>query len=193
MTSIFSYVVTHDYGFAPNPYNGVLTLATCKPNIRKVAREKDWVIGTGSVVGVGNGRVVFAAQVSRVIPLDVYGSSPAYIPKRPTTKGEASLSRGDNIYFLDDLGNWKQRRNLFHGPDMKAHDLSGKHALWCERFWYFGDKAPALPARLEPLLKKGPNHKRTDDPDSIGRLEVWLSGFAQGMLGQPFSLKSQKG
>ena len=34
---IFSYVITHDSGFAPNPFGGFLTLATCKPKIRKSA------------------------------------------------------------------------------------------------------------------------------------------------------------
>jgi Nucleotide modification associated domain 2 len=41
--SVFSYVVTHDKGFAPNPYFGFLTLATCKPQIRKSARVGDWL------------------------------------------------------------------------------------------------------------------------------------------------------
>nr|WP_269667332.1 hypothetical protein [Polaromonas naphthalenivorans] len=27
--------MTHDSGFAPNPFHGTLTLATCKPGIRR--------------------------------------------------------------------------------------------------------------------------------------------------------------
>ena len=30
--------MTHDTGFAPNPFFDVLTLATCKPGIRRVSR-----------------------------------------------------------------------------------------------------------------------------------------------------------
>ncbi|MFH1865797.1 MAG: hypothetical protein ABIK85_07930, partial [Candidatus Eisenbacteria bacterium] len=34
---LFSYIVARDYGFAPNPFCGVCTLATCKPKIRESA------------------------------------------------------------------------------------------------------------------------------------------------------------
>lgn len=33
--TLYSYVVAHDFGFAPNPFDGLCTLATCKPDIRK--------------------------------------------------------------------------------------------------------------------------------------------------------------
>ena len=46
--TIYSYVVARDYGFAPNPFYGCCTLATCKPIIRRMAQVGDWVIGTGS-------------------------------------------------------------------------------------------------------------------------------------------------
>ncbi|WP_347927045.1 hypothetical protein [Pseudomonas helvetica] len=39
MSRIYSYVITHDHGFAPNPHGGVLTLATCKPVIRRTAEK----------------------------------------------------------------------------------------------------------------------------------------------------------
>ena len=45
---LHSYVVARDYGFAPNPFFGVCTLATCKPKIRSAAKLGDWVMGTGS-------------------------------------------------------------------------------------------------------------------------------------------------
>ena len=39
MSKGYSYIVARDFGFAPNPFNGVLTLATCKPIVRKGAEE----------------------------------------------------------------------------------------------------------------------------------------------------------
>lgn len=45
---LYVYVVTHDTGFAPNPFHGYCTLATCKPHIRGRAEAGDWVIGLGS-------------------------------------------------------------------------------------------------------------------------------------------------
>ena len=43
--NIYSYVVTHDTGFAPNPFHGYCTLACCKPRIRSRAAVGDWVVG----------------------------------------------------------------------------------------------------------------------------------------------------
>lgn len=45
---LYSYIVARDYGFAPNPFFGICTLATCKQKIRSAANVGDWVIGTGS-------------------------------------------------------------------------------------------------------------------------------------------------
>jgi hypothetical protein len=45
MTRLFTYVITQDGGFAPNPFHGVLTLNCCKPEIRKLAEVGDWVAG----------------------------------------------------------------------------------------------------------------------------------------------------
>ncbi|MGE3595803.1 MAG: hypothetical protein AB7N70_09645 [Dehalococcoidia bacterium] len=40
-----SYKMTHDTGFAPNPFWGCLTLATCKPGIRQTRGPGDWIAG----------------------------------------------------------------------------------------------------------------------------------------------------
>jgi len=42
--SLYSYVVRYDSGFAPNPFGGYCTLATCKPEIRKTAQLGDWLV-----------------------------------------------------------------------------------------------------------------------------------------------------
>lgn len=39
ISTLYSYVIRQDSGFAPNPYYGVLTLACCKPRIRKEIGE----------------------------------------------------------------------------------------------------------------------------------------------------------
>ena len=46
-SQLFIYVIARDYGFAPNPFHGVCTLATCKPGIRKSAMVGDWILGVG--------------------------------------------------------------------------------------------------------------------------------------------------
>jgi hypothetical protein len=48
MSVTLRYKVTHDTGFAPNPFHGVLTLATSKRKIRACRKAGDWVAGFAS-------------------------------------------------------------------------------------------------------------------------------------------------
>ena len=61
---LFSYVVSRDYGFAPNPFYGTCTLATCKPEIRRTARAGDWIIGTGSKMQGREDHLVYVMKVA---------------------------------------------------------------------------------------------------------------------------------
>lgn len=183
---LFSYVVTHDTGFAPNPYGGVLTLATCKPRIRATARPGDLLLGTGSVRAVGTGRVVYAAVISEVLPLERYATDARFALKHPGVGGESWRRHGDNIYSRLPDGPWRQRRNIHHTRDHLERDLSGKNVLICERFWYFGRSAPLLPEALSVLTKQGPGHRCEDSPRLIRRFVAWLAGFPLDVSGSPF-------
>ena len=59
----YSYIVARDFGFAPNPFGGYCTLATCKPGIREGAQIGDWVLGTGSSKMGLNGKLIFLMHV----------------------------------------------------------------------------------------------------------------------------------
>jgi hypothetical protein len=39
---VYSYVIDHDPGFAPNPFHGICTLAGCKPKIRQYTEVGDY-------------------------------------------------------------------------------------------------------------------------------------------------------
>ena len=73
MSKLFSYVVDHDLGFAPNPYGGFCTLAHCKfsssgrKNIVELAKVGDWIAGTAGVgpLNAGHGKLIYAS-VSRI-------------------------------------------------------------------------------------------------------------------------------
>ncbi|MDE5880856.1 MAG: hypothetical protein K2H60_03925 [Muribaculaceae bacterium] len=45
MNYLRCYLMTYDTQFAPNPFYGILTLATCKPVIRRKAEIGDWISG----------------------------------------------------------------------------------------------------------------------------------------------------
>jgi hypothetical protein len=69
---LFSYVVDHDLGFAPNPYLGYCTLVHCKfsdaegrRNIVELAEIGDWILGTdgSNRQSAGNGKLIYLMRV----------------------------------------------------------------------------------------------------------------------------------
>ena len=106
---LFVYVVVHDSGFAPNPFFGYCTLATCKPRIRGTAAEGDWIAGVGSVQRGQEGRLVYAMRVAEAMDFDEYSVDPRFARKRPIRDGDARQRCGDNIYHRDPgSGDWIQ-------------------------------------------------------------------------------------
>lgn len=85
MSKVFSYIVARDYGFAPNPFYGVLTLATCKPVIRKTASIGDFIIGCSNKA-LGN-KLIYMAKVSEILTFDQYWNDPRFAKKKPVMNG----------------------------------------------------------------------------------------------------------
>lgn len=189
---IFSYVITHDSGFAPNPFGGILSLATCKPKIRKSANIKDCVVGTGSKSGIGNGMLVFAGIISEILELADYGNSTIFGFKIPKVRGDWWEKHGDNIYYLKN-SEWVQRRNIHHGLKDMGHDLGGINVLLCRDYWYFGDSAVIIPDHLDAIVKRGPGHKRIKDKALVNYFLSWLEGFPKGINGRPYMEPLNKG
>ena len=162
---LYCYKMTHDTGFAPNPYHDVLTLATCKPVIRRCAKKGYWISGWASNVVQGKDKkytdkaqkLIYLAEVSDVISFEEYWN------KYPRKRQPDQLSNGkkegckscgntilppssnieylgDNIYEPDasETFGFKQHENSHHGEQNKEHDLSGKNVLICENYYYFG-------------------------------------------------------
>src|SRR6267154_5501101 len=70
--SLYTYVIEHDYGFAPNPFYGTCTLATCKPIIREHAGVGDYLVGTGCARRKRRGYLVYFMRVEGVTTYDKY-------------------------------------------------------------------------------------------------------------------------
>ncbi|APG28859.1 hypothetical protein A7E78_14075 [Syntrophotalea acetylenivorans] len=181
---IYSYVLKHDSGFAPNPFHGFLTLATCKPAIRRNARAGDILFGTGSKNTVGNNKLVYAAIVSKVVQITEYDINPKFEVKKPTINGEWYSKHGDNIYSVENA-HWIQRRNPHHNRNDIKRDTSGSNVLICYEFWYFGKSAVTIPGHLQHIIKKGPGHKRISENKEIMQVSQWLHSLPKGINGTP--------
>lgn len=151
---LYSYVVRYDFGFAPNPFHGICTLATCKPGIRKTASVGDWVIGTGSAYYDLVGKLVYAMKISEVLEFNGYWKDERFQIKKPYLSGSLVQAFGDNIYRLNKNGKWAQEvsrhrepRGGIHRKHMKT-DLGGKHVLVGHEFTYWGKSAKRIPKRF---------------------------------------------
>lgn len=122
MNRIFIYPIARDFGFAPNPFHGVCTLATCKPRIRKAAAPGDWVVGMGGTKLKATGRCIFAMRVEKCLSFNEYWSDPEYIRKRPIRNGSRKTMVGDNIYHrIPADGVWQQADSHHSLPDGKPN------------------------------------------------------------------------
>lgn len=192
---LYSYVIARDYGFAPNPFHGYCTLATCKPVIRRVAQVGDWIIGTGSARYNRSGQLICAMRVTKAMSFDDYWADPRFALKRPDLRGSRMRAFGDNIYHHDKNGDWKQEDSHHSLPGGAVNlvnlrdDTQTDRVLISEEFWYFGRDAPLIP---EQFRGKGPDdicahrgHKVNFAPGIVDRFLVWVRGHEQGCTGRP--------
>lgn len=167
--TIRSYVITHDFGFSPNYSEPALTLACCKPGIRKSANVGDWIVGTHSTAR-GNWRMIcYAAKVNEITDFDSYYQNPDFASKRPR-----SDNSGDAIYRRDGNGSYIQVRNRHHNASEMKTDLKSDRVLICKEFWHLPDGIELPMSIAEKIVKKGPGHRNCSDPAVIDALEVFL-------------------
>lgn len=176
------YVVDRDFGFAPNPFHGCCTLATCMPRIRAKAQIGDWVIGMGGRRLRATGRCIYAMQVTEDLSFDEYWANEKYFDKRPVRNGSRAMMVGDNIYHRDQTsGLWKQLDSHHSHPDGTLNplnvdkDTSANRVLISRDFFYFGRMAPTVPQGLLEALgyKNGIGH-RVFEYSQCSALIEWL-------------------
>lgn len=153
--TLYSYVVKHDTGFAPNPFHGYCTLACCKPVIRRTAQKGDWVVGL-TPKEYGN-RIVYLMRVDEEpISYAEYWHDKRFKAKRPRYNDGIVSKCGDNIYEPQGAG-YRQLQSAHSDgvrehAENKRHDLRGKQVLISKTFAYFGSKGRELPRELRALV-----------------------------------------
>jgi len=192
---VYSYVIEHDLGFAPNPFHGPCTLACCKPDIRKAAEIGDLIIGTGAAATGLAKHMVYWMRVHDIIDFDRYRADPRFRSKRPDMAAPGKVERfGDNIYGRDPLsGAFVQDFSFHSNPDGSCNEKNLKRdtgkterILVARDFAYFGVAAPEIPTGLRDFIKKGPGHKCRFPPDRVDAFAAWLASQpARGYIDKP--------
>lgn len=198
---VYSYLIEHDLGLAPNPFGKYCTLAVCKPEIRKSKRLAvgDWVIGTGSkALEDTTGRklvdkLIYAMRVSEKISLEEYWADARFQYKKPVMNGTLVTMYGDNFYHKDGNGNWIQEDSAHCqldgscNPEHLKKDTRGNNVLVSEHFHYFGDNAPKIPTSLAGICHTTQGQKKITGQLAIDTIEWITANFEQGIHGDPLN------
>jgi hypothetical protein len=169
---LFSYKMTHDTGFAPNPFGHTLTLATCKPYMRKSKEKGQWIAGFTSVElnndPVGEERLVYLMRVGEKLHMRGYFADSRFQNKIPNVNSVNPIERvGDNIYRplvpgATDPSHFEQLINPHHWASDRpcqqhlADDILGQYVLIADLFYYFGSCPLSIPAEYRPRVPQGP-------------------------------------
>ena len=198
--SLFSYVVRYDSGFAPNPFFGFCTLATCKPGIRKHAGVQDWLVGTGSGAASvrRKGSLVYAMKVTETLETAQYWDDPRFQCKKPEMYHNWVAASGDNIYEPIGPSKWRQLNSYHSGPDGQpvaqhiSRDTGVERILVSNDYVYYGAEGPKLPKRFlrggpMQICHAGQNYRRVRDENVIAEFVMWLrSQGHSGYTGKPW-------
>lgn len=196
---VFSYIVSRDYGFAPNPFHGFCTLADCKPVLRRVVDVDDLVIGT-SPLATGQ-RLVFAMRVTEKLRFDDYWSDPRFEAKKPKFDDPLRDAYGDNIYEPLNDGGFAQHKSHHSLPDGSTNlynlnkDTGTNAVLLSDDFTYWGANGPPVPAGLAnfhglDLRAPTQGHVSRFPPDFIDAVADWFNHLPEkGVRGVPAKWK----
>jgi hypothetical protein len=189
---VFSYIVSKDYGYAPNPFHGVCTLACCKPEVRRSAQPGDIVLGLTSK-DRGN-RLVYGMLVAERFSFEQYWHDPRFRVKRPDMASARGVDRrGDNHYEPISDGVFRQHPSRHSHPDGSekpesmrvdlGHDRRNP-VLVSTRFCYFGTEAILLPAELSFLIV-GRGHRCIFTEDQVRLATEAFTKLPQGIQAPP--------
>lgn len=198
----FRYKLEHDYGFAPNPFHGTLSLATCKGDIRNNNHIQigDWIIGLGSVAMGNLNHLLFAMKLEEKITFDEYWEDIRFQNKKPILNGTLVQIYGDNVYHTNPETGDIIQENCAHsnedGTINKQHfdrDVAGKYVLLSKNFYYFGDHAPLIPEKFAYIYDVARSLKFWDlagKDEQIQPFIDWIvSNYTIGIHGDPCNWK----
>ncbi|MGI0069256.1 MAG: hypothetical protein ACREAN_03260 [Nitrosopumilaceae archaeon] len=178
------YIMSSDSGFAPHVTDNLLTLATCKPKIRRMALVGDYLLGiAGKELSKKCGktpyRLIYLAKITDKKTFDQYSTDSKYTDRR------------ENIYFRNsETREWNQKTNNSHGRKQKDTDLKGCYSLLSDYFIYRGRHCEQLDdekfSEVLRLLRRAPraDHKPKDlssNPNVMNLIDSIFSEYKDEM------------
>lgn len=172
-----TYVIATDAGSAPNYDPPFVTLAVCKPRIRRNASFGELVLafaGRG-VNPFEPHAVVWAGVVAEKMTFADYWRDKRFAVKKPDRSPHP-----DNFYRPLDGGlAWVE--NPTHGPESSERDTGGQYVLVFEPVWRFGAHGPLMPVEFGLRMTNGRRGERLVELSEAEwlRLRAWLDDQSQ--------------
>lgn len=193
---LYTYKIRRDYGFAPNPFFGVCTLATCKPVIRKGVKIGDWIAGFGGLDTPVPNRIVYLMQVDEKLTFDQYWNDERFQNKKPLFTKKIQYCYGDNVYHHNEGNNEWIQEDSHHSSESGINyknlkrDTGVNSVAISYKYWYFGRNALVLPDYLESIICHNRGHRVVKENKLIEQLiELISQNYKEGVSGLPFSLR----
>jgi len=210
---LYSYIITHDTGFAPNPFHGICTLACCKPRIRKDIGERFnkgennsiefWVVGISSMNRKKDGhKLVYMMKVTDKKTFKEYWEGTKgknYKMKKPNYENKD----GDNIYEplkenpIDYSDVKQSEKTNYHKEKEEINkDLRGKYVLISDDYYYFGRKSHSIKLKnkeLKFLYQSNGKTKSFREKNNFSDNEIKIFSEFIEKISNECKEKSQKG
>jgi len=185
---LWSYVIVRDKGLAPNPFWGYCTLALCTPNHQGINADiGDWILGH-SDCRTGN-KLILLMQVDEKKTFDEYYRDPKYEKKKPFIKGTWQERVGDNMYYLNNKGEYHQHKTKYHNTDQeRKKDLrysSKKIVFISKSFYYFGEKMIPIPKEYKSLIGTSHGCSSKHDERVVKDFLEWIKRHPKGKHADP--------
>lgn len=193
---LYSYVITRDFGFAPNPFYNICTLATCKPDIRRTAEVGDIIVGIGSGAKKSKfkNKIIYVMKVQEKLTYDQYWNDQRFQCKKPYMNGSKKQMYGDNIYHTDLISNTIIQEDSHHSLengvtnwDNYNRDVPGKYVLISDEFWYWGSNPINIPQDFLDITDVRRLHRLIKDVGFIEDFLGWLDSLDDhGYINNPY-------
>lgn len=200
---LFTYVVARDYGFAPNPFGGVCTLATCKPEIRRLASVGDWVAGIASKDDKAIPSLVYVMRVDEAMTYEEYWADTRFAHKKAQRCSSLRHAFGDNIYSRSIAGRWLQADSHHSLEDGSINlrnvenDTKANRVLIGWKFAYWGANAIPIPAEFcggkDETVLLGIGFRSKFSSEFVQSFVQWFESLQeQGCAGEPAQWKKPR-
>ena len=155
--TLYAYIMTHDNGRAPNPYDDTCTLAFCMPMTRGAAGKGDYVVGLGCANfrrERGGWHIIYAMKVTETISFSEHAK------RFPNRLGEPV--RNDPMRAL----------------------VSSAFAYWGREGPFLSDTP--LGFLEEPFHNSSRGHRYRFTDEQVETFVEWFNEQEKGKQGEPF-------